>query len=151
MNTFQIAVAVLDEYKNSVLGDERVNFLVAQANEQIDEISGNTELYDGFLNRVNAPQKIDKLILWILLMSDEDICSDYIDALNKDFEDEIPINDLADLLLCIAHLQKSQNIELDGIDYLLDYEDGEIVEVDQHCVTNVLAYIQKSKQVQIEF
>ena len=151
MNTFQIAESVLDTYKNEIIGVERTDFLVAQANEQINEISGNKEIYDGFLNKVSAPQKIDNLVLWILFMSNEDICSDYIDGFDKDFEDEIPMNDLADLLLYIAHLQKVQNIELDGLDYLLEYEDGQIEEVDQHSVTNVLAYIQKSKQVAIEF
>ena len=151
MNTFQITESVLEEYKNNVLNVERTDFLVTQANEQVNEISGNEELYNGFLDKVNAPKKIDNIILWILFMSNEDICSDYIDEFDKDFEDEIPINDLADLLLYIAHLQKFQNIELDGVDYLLEYEAGDIVEVDQHCVTNVLAYIQKSKQVAIEF
>jgi len=151
MNTFQIAESVLDTYKNEIIGLERTDFLVAQANEQIDEISGNKEIYNGFLKKVDAPEKIDNLVLWILFMSHEDICSDYIDEFDKDFEDEIPMNDLADLLLHIAHLQKSQNIEFDGLDYLLEYEAGDIVEVDQHCVTNVLAYIQKSKQVAIEF
>ena len=151
MNTFQIAESVLDTYKNEIIGVERTDFLVAQANEQINEISGNKEIYDGFLNKVSAPQKIDNLVLWILFMSNEDICSDYIDGFDKDFEDEIPMNDLADLLLYIAHLQKVQNIALEGLDYLLEYEDGNIEEVDQHSVTNVLAYIQKSKQVAIEF
>ena len=151
MNTFQIAESVLNEYKNSVLGDDRINLLITQANEQIDEISGNKEMHNAFLERVNAPQKLDNLVLWILFMSNEDICSDYIDEFDKDFEDEIPINDLADLLLYIAHLQKFQKTELEGLNYLLEYEEGDIVEVDQHCVTNVLAYIQKSKQVEIEF
>ena len=151
MNTFQIAASVLDTYKNEIIGAERVDFLIAQANDQIDEISENKEIYDSFLNKVNAPQKIDKLILWILFMSNDDICCDYIDKFDKDFEDEIPMNDLADLLLYLAHLQKVQNIELDGVDYLLEYEEGQIEEVDQHSVTNVLAYIQKSKQVEIEF
>ena len=151
MNTFQITESVLEEYKNNVLGAERTDFLVIQANEQVTEISQNEELYNGFLDKVNAPKKIDNIILWILFMSNEDICSDYIEAFDKDFEDEIPINDIADLLLYLAHLKKVQNIELDGFDYLLEYEEELMEEIDQHSVTNVLAYIQKSKQVKIEF
>lgn len=151
MNTFQIAESVLEEYKNNVLSVERTDFLVAQANAQIKEISQNKELYDVFLRKVNAPKKIDNIILWVLFMSSEDICCDYIEAFDKDFEDEIPMNDVADLLLHIAHLKKVQNIELDGFDYLLEYDKESMEEIDQHSVTNVLAYIQKSKQVEIEF
>ena len=68
MHTFQIAESVLDSYKNDKLSEERINFLITQANEQLDEISQNKEIYDRFLNKVNAPQKIDNIILWILIM-----------------------------------------------------------------------------------
>ena len=40
---------------------------------------------------------------------------------------------------------------LDGFEYLLEYEEEGIHEADQFCFTNVLLYIQKSKEVQIEF
>lgn len=151
MNTFQIATSVLDNYKKEKLSEERINFLTTQANEQLDEISQNKEIYSRFLKQVNAPQKIDNIILWILLMSNEDICCEYIDAFNKDFRDVIPVSDLADLLLYIAYLKKVKNIELDGFDYLLEYEEEGSAEVDQYAFTNAFLYIQKSKEVEIKF
>jgi len=152
MHTFQIAESVLDAYKNDKLTEERVQFLITQANEQLDEISQNKEIYDKFINRVKAPNKIDKIILWVLFMSNELICDEYIDKFNKDFREIIPISDLADLLFYAVHLKKVKNIELDGFDYLLSYqEDGGIDEVDQYSFTNALLYIQKSKEPQMEF
>ncbi|MBC8238291.1 MAG: hypothetical protein H8E76_08720 [Helicobacteraceae bacterium] len=151
MHTYQISESVLDGYKNEKLGEERINFLIAQANEQLDEISQNKEIYDGFLNRVNAPKKLDNIILWILLMSNERICDEYIDEFNKDFRDIIPVSDLADLLLYAVHLKKVKNIALDGFEYLLEYEGEGIEEVDQFSFTNALLYIQKSKEVEMEF
>lgn len=151
MHTFQIAESVLDSYKNDKLSEERINFLITQANEQLDEISQNKEIYNRFLNKVNAPQKIDNIILWILLMSDETICEEYIDEFDKDFREIIPVSDLADLLLYSVHLKKVKNIELDGFDYLLEYNKAGIEEVDQYAFTNALLYIQKSKEIQIEF
>ena len=151
MHTYQISESVLDGYKNKKLGEERINFLIAQANEQLDEISQNKEIYDGFLNRVNAPKKLDNIILWILLMSNERICDEYIDEFNKDFRDIIPVSDLADLLLYAVHLKKVKNIALDGFEYLLEYEGEGIEEVDQFSFTNALLYIQKSKEVEMEF
>jgi hypothetical protein len=51
-----------------------------------------------------------------------------------------------------VHLKKVKNIELDGFDYLLEYQgDGGIEEVDQYSFTNALLYIQKSKEIQMEF
>ncbi|WP_373033640.1 hypothetical protein [Sulfurovum sp.] len=151
MHTFQIAESVLDGYKNEKLSEERISFLKTQANEQLDEISQNKEIYNKFLNQVNAPQKIDNIILWILLMSSERICDEYIDEFNKDFREIIPVSDLADLLLYSVHLKKVKNIELDGFDYLLEYEGEGIEEVDQYSFTNALLYIQKSKEIQMEF
>ena len=151
MHTFQIAESVLDSYKNDKLSEERINFLITQANEQLDEISQNKEISNRFLNKVNAPQKIDNIILWILLMSNESICEEYIEEFDKDFREIIPVSDLADLLLYSIHLNKVKNIELDGFDYLLKYNNAGIEEVDQYAFTNALLYIQKSKEVQIEF
>ena len=151
MHTFQIAESVLDGYKNEKLSEDRINFLMTQANEQLDEISQNKEIYDSFLNKVNAPEKIDNIILWILLMSNEGICCDYIDEFGKKFRDIIPVSDLADLFLYSVHLKKVKNIELDGFDYLLEYEEEGIEIMDQYAFTNALLYIQKSKEVQIEF
>ena len=151
MDTFQIAESVLDGYKNDKLSEERINFLITQANEQLDEISQNKEIYNSFLNKVNAPQKIDNIILWILFMSNEDICDEYIEEFDKDFREIIPVSDLADLLVYIVHLKKVKNIELDGFDYLLEYKHQGIDEMDQYAFTNVLLYIQKSKEVEIEF
>jgi hypothetical protein len=151
MHTLQIADKVLDGYKNVKLTAERIDFLKTQANEQLDEIAGNKEIYDSFLNRVNAPEKIDNLVLWVLLMSNEDIVEEYIDEYGKNFREIIPVSDLADLLIYAIYLKKLQNVELDGFKYLLEYEHPGIEEVDQFAFTNVLLYVEKSKQVQIEF
>ncbi len=151
MHTLQIAESVLDDYRNNKLTDERINFLITQANEQLDEISQNKEIYESFLHKVNAPQKIDNIILWILLMSNEDICEEYIDEFGKDFREIIPVSDLADLLVYIVHLKKIKNIELDGYDYLLGYKHEGIDEVDQYAFANVLLHVQRSKEVDIEF
>jgi hypothetical protein len=61
------------------------------------------------------------------------------------------VSDLADLLLYAVHLKKVQNIELDGFDYLLEYQQEGIQEMDQYAFTNALLYIQKSKEVDMEF
>lgn len=151
MHTFQIAETVLDNYKNAKLSEERINFLKTQANEQLDEISQNKELYDSLLKKVNAPEKIDNIILWMLLMSDEDICLKYRREFNKEFRMMIPVSDLADLLLYTVHLKKVKNIELDGFDYLLEYQHDGKDEMDQYCVTNILLFIQKSKEAEMEF
>ena len=151
MNTFQVAEPVLDGYINDKLGEERIDFLITQANEQLDEFSQNKELYESSLKEVNAPQKVDNIILWILLMSNEYICRDYINAFDKDFRKIIPVSDLADLLLYIVYLKKIKNIEQDGFDYLLEYKEDGMEEVDQFAFTNIFLYIQKSKEVQIEF
>ena len=74
MNTFQITQMALTDYKNDKLSDERFDFLVAQANEQIDEISQNKEIYDSFFTKLNAPKKTDNIILWVLIMSNEELC-----------------------------------------------------------------------------
>lgn len=152
MHTYQIAEAVLDNYKKDKLSDERIDFLKTQADEQLEEIAQNRALYDRFLQKVNAPEKIDNIILWMLLMSNEDIVEAYIDAFGKKkFREIIPVSDLADLLLCAVHLKKVKNIELEGFDYLLEYQHDGKDEVDQYCVTNVLLYIQKSKEAEMEF
>ena len=151
MHTLQIKETILDNYKNDKLTEERINFLITQANEQLDEIAGNKEIYDRFLNQVKAPQKINNIILWILFMSNEDIVEDYIDTFKKDFREIIPVGDLADLLLYSIYSKKVKNIELDGFDYLIAYEHEGIAEMDQFAFTNALLYIQKSKEVQIEF
>ena len=151
MHTFQIKESILDDYINDKLSEERINFLITQANEQLDEISQNKEIYDSFLNKVNAPQKIDNIILWILLMSNEGIVDEYIDEFDKDFREIIPVGDLADLLLYTVHLKKVKNIELEGFDYLLEYNHEGIAEMDQYAFTNALLYIQKSKEIAIEF
>ncbi|MEA1879976.1 MAG: hypothetical protein U9N11_04975 [Campylobacterota bacterium] len=151
MNTFQLTQPVLEGYKNEKLTEERVNFLTTQANEQINEIAQNETLYNRFIDEVNAPEKIDNLILWILFMSDEDRCCDYIRACGKDFRDMIPISDLGDLLLYIVYLKKVDDVELDGFDYLMTYKNEGLEEVDQFSFTNIFLYIQKSKEVAIEF
>jgi hypothetical protein len=147
----QIAEAVLDGHRNDKLSEERINFLITQANEQLEEIVGNKEIYERFLNRVNAPEKIDKIILWMLLMSNEDIVEEYIDEFGKNFREIIPVSDLADLLIYAVHLKKVKGVTLDGFDYLLEYDHAGIEEVDQFAFTNVLLYVERSKQVNIAF
>jgi hypothetical protein len=151
MNTFAIAEAALRGYINERLPKERIDFLITQANEQLNEISQNKEIYNSFLKQVNAPQKIDNLVLWILLMSNEEICSEYISEFDKDFEDEIPVFDLSDLLFYVVYLTKVKKIKLDGFNYLLEYKTEGIDEVDQCSFTNAFLYIQKSKEVKIDF
>ncbi|HQS66247.1 MAG TPA: hypothetical protein PLM93_03530 [Sulfuricurvum sp.] len=151
MHTFQISESLLENFKNDKLSDVRINFLIAQANEQLEEMAQNKELYDSFLKKVNAPEKIDKIILWILLMSNETIGSKYIREFKKDFRKFIPVSDLADLLLHVVYLKKVKNIELDGLDYLLEYEEEGIEVMDQYAFTNVLLYIQRSKEAPMEF
>ncbi len=151
MNTFQIAASALTGYKDTKLSDERINALITQVNIQIDEIAQNKVLYDSFTTQVNAPQKVDKIILWILFMSNEDICSEYIETLDKAFTDSIPISDLADLLVYSVYLKKVKGTHLEGFDYLDSYDKGEIEDVDQFALTNVFLYIQKTKEVEIDF
>jgi len=151
MNTFQVTEPVLVGYKNEKLTTERMDFLKAQVNEQLNEFSQNKELYAESLEEINAPDKIDNIILWILLMSNEYICRDYITACNKDFRKIIPVSDMADLLLYTIYLKKVENIELDGFDYLMTYKEDGLEEVDQFAFTNIFLYIQQSKEVQIEF
>ena len=151
MNTFQIAASALEGYKNTKLSDERIDALVKQANMQIAEIIENKELYDSFLSQVDAPLEVDNIILWVLFMSNEDICDEYIEAFDKDFSDSIPVSDLADLLIYIVYLKKVKDVELKGYDYLEGYEDGDIEDVDQFALTNAFLYIQKTKEVQIDF
>ena len=151
MHTSQIAIPVLEGYKNEKLSGERVDFLIAQANEQLEELSQKPEIYSDFLKKINAPEKLDNIIVWILLLSNETICEDYIDEFKKDFRDIIPVSDLADLLLHVIYLQKVKNIEVEGLDYLLEYDKECIEEVDQFAFTNALLYIQKSKEVVMEF
>ena len=151
MNTFAITESALIGYKDTKLSEERINLLTTQANEQIDEISQNKEIYDAFLDQVNAPKKVDNIILWMLFMSNEDIVYDYIYEFDKDFTDSIPVSDLSDLLFYIAYLKKIKNIELDGFDYLSEYEEEGMDEVDQFCFTNAFLYIQQSKEIKIDF
>ena len=151
MHTFQIANSVLDDYKTNKLSEERINFLISQANEQLDEISKNKDMYSSFLEQVNAPENIDNIILWILLMSNEKIVDEYIEEFDKNYREIIPVSDLADLLVYSVHMKKVNNIELDGFDYLLEYKEGGIDEMDQYAFTNALLFIQKSKEVEMEF
>jgi hypothetical protein len=151
MNTFEITKSVLDAYKNDKLDETRITLLITQAKEQLKEISQNTAFYDNIITQVNAPKKIDPLILWILFMSSEEICSDYIDNFDKDFMDIIPISDLSDLVIYSVYLKKVKNINLDGFDYLSEYKSDGLDEVDQFSFTNLFLYIQKSKEVAIEF
>ncbi|MEA1983405.1 MAG: hypothetical protein U9N39_07665 [Campylobacterota bacterium] len=151
MHTYQIAQPILDAYRNSKLTQERINFLIAQANDQLEEMSQNQEIYSRFLEKVNPPKKIDNIILWMLLMSNERICDEYIDKFNKDYREIIPVSDLADLLVYVVHMEKVKDIQVDGFDFLLEYKDEGIDEMDQYAFTNALLFVQKSKEVEMEF
>jgi len=151
MHTFQIAKPVLDDYRNNKLSTQRIDFLIKQAQDQLNELSQNEKLYNSFLEKINPPKNVDKIILWMLIMSNDDMCSDYSDEFDKNYRPIIPVSDLADLLLYIVHLKQVENVDLDGFDFLLDYEDGGIDEMDQYCFTNVLLHVQKSKEVEMEF
>lgn len=148
MNTYQITESVLEEYKNLMIKEERVAFLKSQADEQIAEIAQNEEIYNGLLEKVEAPEKIDNVVLWIALMSDESIVEEYIEVFDKDFDDMIPVCDLADLLFYMVYAMKVHGESFEGFDYLLTHKTPGMVEVDQHAVTNALAYIQKIKGAQ---
>jgi hypothetical protein len=151
MNTFQIAESALKNYKKDRLSDERVNFLLAQVKEQLDELSQKKEIYRSFLEEIDAPDQLDDVILWILLMSNEDIARDYINQFDKNLTKVIPVSDLADLLLYTAYLKKVKKTKPNGYDFLSTYYEEEMEEVDQYSVTNVLQHIQQSKEVQIAF
>ncbi len=151
MHTYQIAEKVLDDYRKNKLVDERIDFLKSQADEQLEELAQKEELYQSYLQKVGAPEGIDSVILWILIMSNESIVEDYIDEYDKKFREIIPVSDLADLLLYAVHLDKVEGSPLKGFDYLLEYKHDGIDEIDQYCVTNVLLFIQKQKEPQIEF
>lgn len=150
MQTIQITEKTLNNHHND-FDQERLKFLIAQANEQIDEISQNKELYEDFCDQADVDEEIDKLVLWILFMSSDHICYDYNKNFDKGFEDKVPMNDLADLLIYIIYLKKIKDTELEGISYILESEYEGIEEVDQHAFTNVLYYVQKSKEAQMEF
>ena len=49
MHTLQIAESVLDGYKNEKLSEERINFLITQANEQLDFQQNSKRLITGQL------------------------------------------------------------------------------------------------------
>lgn len=151
MHTFQIAPTVLDNYRIGKLTDERINALIAQANEQLEEIAQNKAVYEKFLKEVDAPEKIDNIVLWMLLMSNEDIVEEYIDEFGKKYREMIPVSDLADLLVHAVHLKKLQNIDLEGFDYFLDYQDSGKDEMDQYAFMNVLLYTQRAKEAPMEF
>lgn len=148
MNTYQITEKILEEYRDLMIKDDRVAFLKAQADEQIAEIASNEEIYNTFSQKVKAPENIDNMVLWILLMSDESIVEEYIEAFDKDFDEMIPVCDLADMLFYMVYAIKVKGEEFEGFDYLLTYKTPGMVEVDQHAVTNALAYIQKIKGAQ---
>jgi len=151
MNTFQIIESTLTAYKNEKLSQERIDFLSHQATVQLDEIAQNEALYTEFLETVNAPEEINKLILWILFMSNEDICIEYINTFKKDFRKILPLSDLADLLLYSVYLEKVKHTHLEGFVYLLTYQEEGLDEIDQYAFTNALLYIQKSKEITLEF
>jgi len=145
MNTYQITENILVEYRDLMIKDARSDFLKAQADEQIEEIASNEEIYNKFLEKVKAPKNVDNMVLWIALMSDEEIVEEYIEAFDKNFDDMIPICDLGDMLFYMVYAMKVKGESFEGFDYLLTYKTPGMTEVDQHAISNALAYIQKLK------
>jgi len=150
MHTIQIAEEVLEEYKIKV-GQERFDFLLTQAKEQLEEIKADEEAYNSYLEQIHISGKIDDIVLWVLFFSNENICSDYISRFKKDFFDMVPENDLADLLFYTVYLKKCKNNELDGIVYLVESNEQAIDDVDQASFMNVLCHIQKQKEPEMDF
>jgi len=151
MHTYQIADTVLDNYRKGKLGEERIRFLKEQVHEQMNELVQHEALYARFLQKIDLPEPIDEVVLWMMIMMDEDRVDDYINACKKNFREIIPVSDLADLLLYAVHLKKVQNTTLEGFDYFLEFQHDGKDEVDQFCFMNVLLYVQKSKEVEMEF
>lgn len=151
MQTYQITEPVLDRYRNERLSEERISSLIAQANEQLEEIAQNQSLYERFIKEVDAPENIDKTILWMLLMSNEDIVEEYIDEFGKKYREIIPVSDLADLLVYVFHLKKLKDTELEGFDVLMEYDEQGMAEADQYAFTNILLHVQRTKEATIEF
>lgn len=150
MQIFEITNEVVEGYVEKV-GQERIDFLVNQAKEQIEEIAQDEKVYLDYLNKAQASVKVDKLVLWVLFMSLEDICFDYIEKFNKDFFEETPMNDLADLSMYIVYLTNSKGEKLDGIQYMSESNEQRLKEIDHHSVTNLLLYVQQQKQQAMEF
>lgn len=151
MHTLQIADGVLAGYRNEKLTQERLDFLLSQAEEQLDEMATNSEVYSGFLERAHVPQTVDRAMLWVMLMSDEGVVEDYIDEYGKSFREIIPVSDLADLLLYAIHLKKVEGTTLDGLDEILEDPTVGMDEADQYAFTNVLLYIQQQKEAPLDF
>lgn len=152
MNTYQVATKVLEGYKQERMSDERIEFLKNQAHKQLAEIAENEEVYKEFLAKVNAPENIDPIILWMLLMCDEPIVEKYIDVFNKrDYDEYIPVSDLADLLFHLVYLKKIQDIDTEGFDFLMEYKHPGKDEFDHYCVSNMLVFVEKLRQVEISF
>jgi len=152
MHTYQIAESILQNYKNEKLSDERVAFLQKQADEQLKEIATDVPLYERFLKKIDIQEDIiDPILLWMLFMSNEDICCDYIDAFGKKYREIIPVSDIADLLIFAIYLERVQKMPLDGFSVLLNKQTEGLDEADQYAFTNVLLFVQKSKEVEMEF
>jgi hypothetical protein len=151
VHTYQIANPVLDNFRTHKLTDERIDFLIAQANEQLEEITQNKDLYERFLKEVDAPEKLDNIVLWMLFMSNEEIVEAYIDQFGKKYREMIPVSDLADLLVYAVHLKKLKDSTLEGFDYFLDYQGEGKTEMDHYAFMNVLLYVQKTKEAPMEF
>lgn len=151
MHTYQIADTVLDNYCKGKLGEERIRFLKEQVHEQMNELVQHEALYARFLQKIDLSEPINEVVLWMMIMMDEDRVDDYINACKKNFREIIPVSDLADLLLYAVHLKKVQNTTLEGFDYFLEFQHDGKDEVDQFCFMNVLLYVQKSKEVEMEF
>lgn len=146
MHSYQITESTLDDYRTNKLLDERIEFLMAQANEQLDEIAQDSALYEQWLDALEISKEFDNIIIWVLLMSDEEIVDEYIDTFKKSFRSIIPIYDLSDLLLYLIHLEKIKNAPLPGTKELLETKTEGLDEVDHHCFSNVLAYVQRKNQ-----
>lgn len=151
LHTYQIAETVLNDYVTAKLTQERLNMLITQANEQLEEFAQEIELFERAKVQAGVPDGVDNIILWIALMSNEDICCDYIDTFGKKYREIIPVSDIADLITYVVYLKRIKEEDLQGIDFLLHNDTAGVGEADQYGFMNVLLFVQKGKEGALEF
>lgn len=146
MHSYQITESTLEDYRANKLLDDRITFLLQQADEQLAEIRQNSDFYTGILDELEIDDTLNNPIMWMLFMSDEDIVDAYIDTFKKPFRSIIPVADLADILLYLIHLKKVNGEALAGTDLLFESTTEGLDEVDHYCFSNVLAYVQRKNE-----
>ena len=149
MEVFGINTEVLDQHLKNI-GEDRINFLIDQAKEQLDEINSNEEIKKEFLKEIELEKEVDDLVLWILFMSNEEVVAKYIKEFKKDFFDFIPINDITDLCVYLSvKYQAGENIE--GIEELVEFEKETKREIEYNTITTLLMIVQEQKKMDMQF